>query len=511
MLQKRSEKHLTQAEFKRLISHSPEAVAYSKAIDILAKEQNKEQALPQMTIAQLDVIRANLEKLTLREDFRPRYTYGTQQSNKNLLLHGYFQELKVTDLSSFARLLSDEVKPADWVEFVNAVDGNFLYKLFLPMQEEKQPPGTVLRDGPNGKVLVMPGKTVELMSKTDARRPAGNVEFYTPEWFQVLQRADGSIYLLKPDLSQLSSEKFDAFIEKQNCSGDVESVYNKALMLLLTNLYKRARHNESKFAGTVGKMTGLAPDREKKEDAASALERAMAAEGYLINQVPKYLKDTGGTVHLAAMKGGRLGALLKKAYSLGPGIRESAENLGKLVEILSKSPLDSWVAMMATVPENTLQQYVDTSGGFINFVKGQKYVEGNEKYNKAILYILGVQYSRNREKEQEHTGFLGSFSYSKKQKTAAINAYLNFLTSKKKPTPEQIANNTPESELPEYSLNELHQYLVDVGKEELEPIMREVWNHFSKLGTLVAQGGDGCHERVFSSTKEFVAENFRIK
>ncbi len=406
---------------------------------------------PKKTSLELDVFRDILFAEIAKPEFIPGYTYNQKpnQSNTNLLKNGYFDAVKVVDLKSLAALLQKHVLKSDWIEFIKAIDPVTFDHLVLPKLADGAP--------------------------------------------------DSSILLAVND------KKFEAFLNAQPWSADEE--VNRALLFVLTELYIRGRYGEGAYTGFVGQVTGLAHNQKGKEDAAAWLQRFFTEKNYLINQLPTYLKDTGNTVHLDALTGGRLRYLTDKANKLGPGLKETTDKLAVVAEQLSIADKSQWKDFFRDVPDNSLQAFIDSSGGLINCIQTKgHYRENDQNYNKAILFIMAECYLRIRRKADSHGGGLfGRWGHSKDEKVNAVEVFKAFLIS-------------------DYPLNQLSDYLNDLksGKivmpeylrdlklgdtelSNLETVMRD--NNIarlrlivrqSELGTLVSQAEKVCTSAYYA-------------
>ena len=511
-LQNRRNEQLSNIETRRLLSHSVAANKYIEAID--SKK-------PRKTEAELDFCRNELLDVLQDKNAVPQYTYNHKpnQSNMNLLRNGYMSAIDVTDMNSFAEVLFNGVKRKDWIAFVSAIDRDMFYQILLPKVEERQPAGTKIvlpkqDDAQSGAVVAKKSEVRPVLVKADKSvlpitlvedRQQHRTKMLLQDLTEVMQKQDGTVVLIKPDISVLQ-EKFKWFVNAQKYNNDRASDKNKALLFLLTELYIHNRTGEgAAFTGAFGAWSGT--ERGMKETAAGKLREFFTLKGhhkknngdkpkptYLINQIQTYLKDEEATDHLKALTSDRLGYITEKSFALGPGIRESAANLAKLAEAISQAPGSRWVDAIADVPDNLLQQYVESSGGFNKCVKSQEYKRGNHAYNKAVLFILTEHYIRSREKGPEHnnhtlpSSFFSKMTWSKTDKVEAGRIFRAFLCSDKDP-----------SRLSEYLKERKDLSLAD--KTKYEAIIRDVTSLFSELGTLAAQADAVCRDDYYLPKK----------
>lgn len=515
-LQNRRNDQLSNIETRRLLSHSPAANKYIEAID--SKK-------PRKTDAELDLCRKELLDVLQDKNAVPQYTYNHKpdQSNMNLLRNGYLNAIDVTDMHSFAEVLFNGVKRRDWIAFVSAIDRDMFYQILLPKVEEKQPVGTRVvlpkqGDLQSGAAFVKKPEARPVLVKADKSvlpitlmedRQQHRVKMVLQDLTEVIEKQDGSVVLLKPDISVLQ-EKFKGFVNSQKYNNDRASDKNKALLFLLTELYIHNRAGEgAAFTGALGAWSGT--ERGIKETAAGKLREFFTMKGhhnnnradrpkptYLINQIQTYLKDVDATDHLKALTSDRLGSITEKSFALGPGIQESAANLAKLAEAISQAPGNRWVDAIADVPDNLLQQYIESSGGFNKCVKSQEYKRGNHAYNKAVLFILTEHYIRSREKAPEYnnhtvpSSFFSKMTYSKNDKVEAGKIFRAFLCSDKDP-----------SRLSEYLKERKDLSVADKAKHEA--VIRDATSLFSELGTLAAQAEAVCRDDYYLPKKGWAA------
>ena len=483
LMKERPNAQLSVIETRRLQTHSIEAEKYMAAFDDCRQPQR---------ITDVDACRSALIAKMSHDEFKPHYTYNQKpkQSNMNFLRNGFLKEIEIDDLLSFAHQLFNAVNREDWIDFVSAIDDDVFFQVVLPKVEEVQPAGTVVVTLDGRKLLEKLNKSrLPLTITEDAL--TGKVRMFLPDLCEVIHRSDGTISCLKPDKSILRTEKFKIFIDALAYSKDRDSDANKSVLFLLTELYLRNRHShEGTYNGALGSWVGT--PQEVKESAAGILREFFTKKSYheknnnperqtktyLINQITTYLKDTDNVIHTHALLHSRLGYITAKATSLGPGMRESAQSLGMLAEQFSRMPGGAWVEEMQLVPDNLLQSYVDSSGGFNKCIKAQEYRENNHLFNKAVLFILTEHYIRAREKGEEHKSFLGRYSWGKLEKVEAGKIFRAFLCSDKLP-------------------NRLTEYLQQEDKSKYESIIRDQLSLFSELGTLSAQAEAVCKPEFY--------------
>ncbi len=474
---------LEPTEVNRMNSYSAAAENYYKAIT----------HIPMKSAEELDLFKNKLLEQVAADNFVPQYTYNDKQtvkkykaiSNINLLKHDFLARVGVTDMQSFARLLVENISKVDeknghvidinqWFDFVEVIDDVFLDQVLLPTIDEKQPPGTILKrvitehPDANGHtavkdekiILQKPDKSqVKLWLKDDIARP-GKQLLVTPDGAVVLQYPDKSISLRKPNdavLQEGEIEKFTAFIDSPLYDKDSSSLLNRALCFLIQYRYFRKLNNE--IDGTFNGV--IADDKEAKKPSAHLTLQFILDLNYFLNQLDTYFEFKEAHVYLPRCKRGRQGCMYRKLKSLGPTKIESAENLAKFAEMLSDTPGDQWVTSIAQLKnfKNMMQKYIDASGGMVNCIKSQNYIEGADRYNRAILFLINEYYILDKSGQDEPSLKVG---YGKDKKVPAAIFLRGFFSS-------------------DHPLDDLDGYAKDVGGMDHLPVVRDLANQYAKM------------------------------
>lgn len=489
---------LNPGEINRMNSYSGAAELYYKAIS----------AIPMKSADELDFFKNKLLTQVSAENFAPKYTYTdtlntTKQceaaSNVNLLKHDFLARIGVTDLQSFARLLSTtkDIDISLWFDFVESIDNVFLDQVVLPKIVEKQPSGTLLKrvitdhPGAIGRaalrdeqiILLNPDNTKILLTVKYDTGPSMRQLWVTPDGAVVLQSPDKSILLRKPNDAVLEPDKFATYLESPLYDKDSASLLNRALPFLILYRYIRKLDDEPD-----GVLDGIIGDEKKvKRPPAILLLKFLTDLRYLINQPDTYFQEMEALVHLPPCKRGRLGCIYRKLISLGPTMFESAENLSKFADILSRTPGDQWAGVIPQFAnfKNMMQKYVDASGGMVKCIKSQNYIQGADRYNRAILFLINEFYIIDRAAKDEVTGKGG---YGKNKKVPAAEILRGFFSS-------------------DHPLNDLEGYLKSIpgGMEHL-PVIQDINNHYasmfrvtepSVLNTLATQAAELCKPEYY--------------
>ncbi len=408
---------ISRADNDRLKDHSSCASDYFMAINTKTLGEEKK-----------DEFKIKLVELISQSDFVPGYLYETMASNTALVRNGFLRTLNVGTLRDLADYLSNRVAPVDWKAFLEALPEDDFFRITLP-------------------------------------------------------KAANAV----PDLSVLSAEKFEAFVNNDAWYVKEESRHNNAALLILAELYRRKRNYEGLFTGKISNITSGfvgGSSRNVKMDAVDVLMDFFVCSNYCLNQLDVYLEKTGKIkLHGGAIKSDRLLFLVNKANSLWNALLATAklpEDDGDAVEAQANQPAatlvynaetlardaqrlcgpgaGSWSEEVRHINKTALKGYIISCGGdyglYNCITTPGHYIKGNNRHNRAILYILTQHYIDKRGAGNSHTTNYGKFlgAPDKVQKLQAARLLLEFF----------------ESDMP---LNHLHEFLVKKGALEQEAII----------------------------------------
>lgn len=406
---------ISRADNSRLISHSDEANAYFIALNKKNAEGEK------------DELKIKLLGRVCQPGFMPGYLFDPVTSNNRLIKNEFLITVCVTKLSELAYYLSNRVHPEDWKAFLDALPEDEFFKLTLP------------------------------------------------------KTANGA------DLSQLDLDKFKAFVNNPTWYILQEDRQNYATLTVLAELYRRKRNNhEGMFGNGISGALGAAHSRTAKSNAVDVLIDffvSCANSQFTLNQLEPFLKKSlKFESHGSAIRSDRLLILVNKAEDLWNEILKRAnpplensideqevrqppsslvynEEILKIdAERLSRTDFSEWRNEIKLINRIAFAGYIGSCGGanglYNCIINPKLYIKGNEAYNRAVLYILVNHYINIRGVLEENTTSYGGAigAYKRNTKVEAGKTLAGFF----------------ESGMP---LNQLHEYLVKVGKLDQEGVI----------------------------------------
>lgn len=412
-------------------------------------------AIKEKSLDKIAFAKAKLKEAMNNGNFTLGHPASSKMSDAQLLKNGFvIDDQGIVDIFTLAKFISESVAPQDWKEFITTFDNTLLYSKCLPK----------LADGKTPNIRVL-----------------------------------------------MDDALFRTFISNDTYYVQRESAHNNAVLFLLTELYIRIRKGQGAQIGVIGQLTGgvgCINEGQKVDAAEQVLQCFYQSLQYPLNQKDKYLIDKSATVHAAALREGRLGAIVAQGEKIwqelvskpSPNVNASGansnndeyngvrreillytrEDLKKFADELCGMDRSLWAQhLKSNLNEKGLRALIKTEDDFLKFVRNPaNYRESDETYNRAVLAIFADYYRRDRGQEEDHTGFFGkklgsNLVSDKSTKLKLVQYFIEFLCST-------------------WSLNKLPEYLATRNLSQHLSAMKESYNYFgqSKLAELVKLATD---------------------